>query len=168
MRLVPFILILFASVIALPSCKVSYSMSGANTGALKTVSVDYFQNRAALAPPVLSQYITEELKDLCERQTNMNLVSGTGEAHFEGEIIAYSTRPMAISGGDQVELTRFTVGIRVRYINALDDEWSFEDTFSRYRDYESSQSFEGVKATLTEEIIEEITEDIFNRAFVNW
>ena len=143
-------------------------MSGANTGTLKTVSVDYFQNRAALAPPVLSQYLTEELKDLCERQTNMNLVTGTGDAHFEGEITAYSTRPMAIAGGDQVELTRFTIGIRVRYTNGMDDEWSFENTFSQYRDYESSQSFESVKNALTEEIIEDITEDIFNRAFVNW
>jgi hypothetical protein len=143
-------------------------MSGANTGTLKTVSVDYFANRAALAPPTLSQYFTEEMKDLCERQTNLNLVSGTGDAHFEGEITAYSTRPMAISGGDQVELTRFTIGIRVRYTNIMDDEWSFENTFSQYRDYESKLSFEAVRAELTEEIIEEIAEDIFNRAFVNW
>jgi len=168
MRIISLILVLAISVFLMQSCKVSYSMSGANTGTLKTVSVDYFNNRAALAPPVLSQFVTEEMKDLCERQTNMNLVSGTGEAHFDGEITAYSTRPMAISGGDQVELTRFTIGIRVRYTNALDDEWSFEETFSQYRDFESNQSFESVQNTLTEEIIEEITEDIFNRAFVNW
>ena len=168
MRVISLILVLAFSVLVMQSCKVSYSMSGANTGTLKTVSVDYFNNRAALAPPVLSQYVTEELKDLCERQTNMNLVSGTGDAHFEGEIIAYSTRPMAISGGDQVELSRFTIGIRVRYTNGMDDEWSFEETFSQYRDFESNQNFESVATTLTEEIIEEIAEDIFNRAFVNW
>ncbi len=168
MRIISFLLALAFSVLVMQSCKVSYSMSGANTGILKTVSVDYFNNRAALAPPIMSQYVTEELKDLCERQTNMNLVSGTGEAHFEGEITAYSTRPMAISGGDQVELTRFTIGIRVRYINGLDDEWSFEETFSQYRDFESNQNFESVATSLTEDIIEDITEDIFNRAFVNW
>jgi hypothetical protein len=143
-------------------------MSGANTGVLETVSVAYFQNRAALAPPTLSQYLTEEFRDLCERQTNLVLVSGTGDAHFEGEITAYSTRPMAISGGDKEQLTRFTIGIRVRYTNSQDDEWSFEKTFSQYRDYESNQNFESVKAGLTEEIIEDITEDIFNAAFVNW
>jgi len=168
MRIIPFILFLAASVLVIPSCKISYSMSGANTGVLKTVSVDYFQNRAALAPPVLAQFVTEELKDLCERQTNMNLMTGTGDAHFEGEITAYSTRPMAISGGDQVELTRFTISIRVRYTNALDDEWSFENTFSQYRDYDSKQNFESVKVDLTEAVIEDIMEDIFNQAFVNW
>ena len=153
---------------ALTSCKISYSLSGANTGTLKTVSVDYFQNRAALAPPILNQFFTEELRDLCERQTNLNLVTGPGDAHFEGEITAYSTRPMAISGADQVELTRFTIGIRVRFINILNDELSFEETFSQYRDFESKLAFESIQADLTEQIIEDITEDIFNRAFVNW
>ncbi|HEC43118.1 MAG TPA: hypothetical protein ENI20_09850 [Bacteroides sp.] len=162
--------LIFVALMALivTSCKMSYSFSGASTGTLETVSVNYLQNRAALAPPVLSQFVTEELRDLCERQTNMNLVTGPGDAHFEGEITAYSTRPMAIGGADQVELTRFTIGIRIRFININDDELSFEETFSQFRDYESGQSFESIQAALTELIIEDITEDIFNRAFVNW
>lgn len=167
MRHHSFLLILLFPLLS-GSCKISYSFSGANTGALSTVSVQYFQNRAALAPPTLSQYFSEEYRDLCERQTNMELVNGTGDAHFEGEITVYSTRAMAISGTDRAALTRFTIGIRVRYTNALDDELSFDQTFSQYRDFESNLSFESVKADLTEEIIEEIAEDIFNKAFVNW
>jgi len=166
MRIIPIILLTVFS-LTMTSCKVKYSLSGASTGGLETVSVAYFQSRAALAPPTLSQYFTEEFKDLCERQTNMNLVSGTGDAHFEGEIMVFSIRPMAISR-DQVELTRFTIGIRVRFINIQDDELSFEETFSQYRDFESKLAFESVQAELTEEIIEDIAEDIFNRAFVNW
>ncbi len=150
------------------SCKISYSLSGASTGNLKTVSVAYFQNRAALAPPILSQYFTEQMRDMVERQTNLILVNGVGDAHFEGEIMVYSTRPMAISGADRVELTRFTIGIRVRYTNIMDDELSFEDTFSQFRDFESQLPFESVQADLSEQIIEDISEDIFNRAFVNW
>ena len=168
MRIFYSILLITAVSLLMTSCKISYSLSGASTGQLKTVSVAYFQNRAALAPPVLSQYFTEEMRDLCEKQTNLNLVTGAGDAHFEGEITAYSTRPMAISGAEQVELTRFTIGIKVRYSNIQDDELSFEDIFSHYRDFESQKVFESVQADLTEEILEDITEDIFNRAFVNW
>ena len=167
MRILPIVLLALIAWI-MTSCRISYSFSGASTGQLETVSVNYLQNRAALAPPVLSQFVTEELRDLCERQTNMNLVTGPGDAHFEGEITAYSTRPMAIGGAEQVELTRFTIGIRVRFININDDELSFEETFSQFRDYESKLSFESIQAELTDVIIEDITEDIFNRAFVNW
>ncbi len=168
MRIFPIILLLAGFSCSLSSCRISYSMSGANTETLKTVSVAYFQNRAALAPPVLSQFVTEELRDLCERQTNLNLVNGIGDAHFEGEITVYSTRPMAISSQDQSELTRFTIGIRIRYTNNQDDQLNFEETFSQYRDFESKLAFESVQSDLTDEIIEDITEDIFNRAFVNW
>ncbi len=149
------------------SCKVKYSFSGANTGVLETVSIDFFQNRSALAPPVLGRYITEEFRDLCERQTNLTLITGPGDAHFEGEITIYSTRAMAISA-DQAALTRFTIGVKVSYTNNLDPELSFDQTFSQYRDYESSLQFESVKSELTDAIVEEINEDIFNRAFVNW
>ena len=75
---------------------------------------------------------------------------------------------MAISGNDQAALTRFTIGVKVSYTNNLDPDLSFEETFSQYRDYESSQQFESVRSELTEAIIEEINQDIFNRAFVNW
>ena len=149
------------------SCKVKYSFSGANTGVLETVSIDFFQNRSALAPPVLGRYITEEFRDLCERQTNLTLITGPGDAHFEGEISVYSTRAMAISA-DQAALTRFTIGVKVSYTNNLDPDLSFDQTFSQYRDYESSLQFESVKSELTDAIVEEINEDIFNRAFVNW
>ena len=168
MRIITSIFLYIGISVIMTSCRISYSMSGANTGTLKTVSVSYFQNRAALAPPTLSQYFTDELRDLSQKQTNLNLVSGTGDAHFEGEIMVYSTRPMAISGGDRVELTRFTIGIKVRYTNAVDDELSFEETFSQYRDFESNLSFESIQADLSEQIVEDIREDIFNRAFVNW
>lgn len=149
------------------SCKVKYSFSGANTGVLATVSVNFFQNRTALAPPALGRGITEEFRDLCERQTNLTLISGTGDAHFEGEITIYTTRPMAISE-EQAALTRFTIGVKVSYTNNLDSELSFDQTFSQYRDYESSLQFESVRSELTTAIIEDINQDIFNRAFVNW
>jgi len=168
MRIITSILLVIGLSAIMTSCRISYSMSGANTGTLKSVSVAYFMNRAALAPPVLSQYFTDALRDLCERQTNLNLISGTGDAHFEGEITVYSTRPMAISGAERVELTRFTIGIKVRYTNILDDELSFEETFSQYRDFESALSFESIQTDLSEQILEDISEDIFNRSFVNW
>ena len=159
-------LLVFLALLA-TSCKVKYSFSGANTGVLETVSVDFFQNRTALAPPVLGQFITEQFRDLCERQTNLTLISGPGDAHFQGEITVYTTRAMAISA-DQAALTRFTIGVKVSYTNNLDPDISFDETFSQYRDYESSLQFESVKSELTDAIIEEINEDIFNRAFVNW
>jgi len=152
----------------LDSCKVSYSFSGANTGNLETVSVQYFPNRASIVKPTLNQYFTDELRDICQRQTSMKIVSDLGQANFEGEITTYSTRPVAISGSEQASLNRFSISIRVKYTNSLDPDLNFDQTFTHYEDYDSSQSLDAVEGELTELIIERIVEDIFNRAFVNW
>ena len=59
------ILILISYVLILVSgCKTHYSFSGASIPPeAKTVSVEYFQNNASLAPPTLSQTFTEALRD---------------------------------------------------------------------------------------------------------
>ena len=156
-------------IVILQGCKVSYSFTGASTGNLETVSVQYFVDRSNLAPPNLSQTVTDELKDMIQRQTKLILINGLAEANFEGEIRIYDgQRPVAISGDDVASLNRFTIAVKVKYSNSLDSELDFEETFSQYQDYDSKRSFQDVESELAEDIIDQIIEDIFNRAFVNW
>jgi hypothetical protein len=161
--------ILIASVfITMPGCKVSYSFSGASTTGLSTVSIQYFQNRASLVQPGLSQNLTDALIDKCKAQTNLNVVNGLGDANFEGEISDYNTKPLTVSADATAAMNRFTITVKVKFTNSADPDMSFEQSFSRYEDYNSSLDLSQVEAELSENIIEMIVEDIFNRAFVNW
>jgi len=163
-----FILLLFFLTSAV-SCKVNYSFSGASTGNLNTVAVQYFQDRSNLAPPTLAQTFTDELKDFIQRQTKLTLINGAADANFEGEIRIYDgQRPVAISGDDLATLNRFTIAVRIKYTNAKDPEQSFQETFTHYQDYDSKSSFQEVESELIETIVKQIIEDVFNRAFVNW
>jgi len=97
------------------------------------------------------------------------MINGLAEANFEGEIRTYDgQRPVAISGDDIASLNRFTISVKIKYTNTQNQDLSFEETFSQYQDYDSRQSFQEVESELTEQIIEQLVEDIFNRAFVNW
>jgi len=155
--------------VILQSCKVTYSFSGASTGNLETASVQYFVDRSNLAPPNLPQFVTDELKDVIQRQTSLTLINGLAEANFEGEVRIYDgQRPVAISGDDVATLNRFTIAVKVKYSNSQDPDMNFEETFSQYQDYDSKRSFQDVESELSEDIIKQIIEDIFNRAFVNW
>ena len=158
---------LFAS---LAGCKVSYSFTGASISPeIKTISVQYFPNRSrGVVNPTLSQDFTDALKDRFKAQTSLELINGIGDVNFEGEITNYSTQHMAINGTERAALTRFIISIRVKYSNIIDPEGNFEATFSRYEDFESSIDFSSVEVDLGEKILDQITEDVFNRAFVNW
>ena len=164
-----YIISLLPVFILLSGCSVKYSFSGASISAgVKTFSVQYFQNRAPLVQPGLSQYITTELMDKCKSQTSLKFVTGVGDASFEGEITDYYTRPTTVAADAQAAVNRFTITVRVKFTNVVDPDYSFDKSFSRYADYNSSLDLSAVEQDLSRKIVEEIIEDIFNAAFVNW
>ena len=160
--------IFIASVVLFYSCKVTYSFSGATTQGLKTVSIQYFQNRAPVVQPGLSQAITDALIDKCKSQTSLKYTTSLGDANFDGEISDYNTRPMTVAADAQAATNRFTISVKVKFTNSFDPTLSFEQTFSRYEDYSSNLDLSAVEQDLSNKIVEMLVEDIFNQAFVNW
>ena len=152
----------------LNSCGI-YSFTGASIPAeAKTVSVQYFNNKAATVQPTLSQVFTERLKDMFLEQTNLILNENEGDLAFSGYISKYQIKPMAIKANETAGQNRLTIAVKVIYKNSLDSENNFEQTFSRYHDYDSAENISDIENTLIEEITNELVEDVFNKAFVNW
>ena len=152
----------------LVSCGI-YSFTGASIPSeAKTVSVQYFNNKAATVQPSLSQVFTERLKDMFLEQTNLTLSENESDLSFSGYISKYQIKPMAIKANETAGKNRLTIAVKVTYNNSLDSENNFEHTFSRYRDYDSAQNISDIESTLIEEITNELAEDVFNKAFVNW
>lgn len=162
-------LLLTALCLLAVSCKVNYSFSGASVSPdVKTVSIQYFKNSASLAKPTLSQSLTEALKDIFTSQTNLGIVTNSGDLNFEGEIVNYSTAPAAIQSNDLAALNRLTITIRVKFVNLKDEKKNFETTFSRFADFKTSQNFSSVQNQLEQEINQQLVQDIFNKAMINW
>ena len=146
-----------------------YSFTGASIPAeAKTISVEYFPNHAQLVNPLLSDNFTTALRDAMTNQTTLDMVESGGDLAFEGEITDYKTNPVAITSGQTAAMNRLTVTVKVRFSNRIDDTKDFEQTFSRYEDYPSDQDLNSVQESLTSTIIEQLVEDIFNKALVNW
>jgi hypothetical protein len=149
--------------------KIKYSFTGASIPVeAKTISVATFQNRASLVVPGLTQTLTDALIDMCRAQTNLDMATSGGDLSFEGEITDYKTQPLTVSGDEQAAMNRFSISVRIRYVNSFNADQSFDQTFTRYQDYSSTLNLSDVEASLTEEIVKMLIEDIFNRAFVNW
>ena len=149
------------------SCGI-YSFSGASIPAeAKTVSVAYFPTHAQLVNPLLSNNLTNALRDAMTNQTTLDMVESGGDIAFEGEITDYKTTPVAITG-QTAAMNRLTVTVNVRFSNRLDESKDFESSFSRYEDYPSDQDLNSVQESLTAIIVDQLVEDIFNKALVNW
>jgi hypothetical protein len=154
---------------AITACKVSYSFTGASISPqVKTISIQYFQNRASLVQPGLSQNLTDALIDKCKAQTKLSFINGIGDVNFEGEITDYNTRPLTVAADQLAAMNRFTISIKVKFTNSIDPDLSYEKNFSRYEDYDSNLDLSQVEKTLVDKIIDLLVEDVFNEAFVNW
>lgn len=160
--------ILFSVVILMGGCGV-YSFTGASVPPeAKTVSIMLFPNKAQLVQPSLSQTFTNALRDKFTAQTSLSNVPRGGDLHFEGEITGYATEPVAITGEQTAAQIRLKITVNVRYTSKYSPKDNFESSFSRYRDYNSNLNLSAVEANLISQITEELVEDIFNKAVVNW
>lgn len=146
-----------------------YSFSGASLDPKdKTVNVKFFPNRAAIINPNLSQLFTEKLKDKFASQTKLSLVDFNGDLSFEGEITDYNTKPVGVTANEQAEQNRLTITVHVKYTSINNPKFNFDTSFSRYADYESSKLLTDVEDELSEQIVAELIDDIFNKSVVNW
>ena len=154
--------------LCLHSCGI-YTFSGASIPAeAKTVSVQYFPNNAQLVNPLLSNTLTNALNDMFVNQTTLQSVAQNGDLALEGEITGYSTSPIAITGDQTAAMNRLTVTVNVRFTNKYDESKDFEQKFSQYQDYPSNQDLSSVQDVLVEQIVEDLCQDIFNKAGVHW
>jgi hypothetical protein len=151
------------------SCGI-YSPYGAQTGGARTFSVDYFTPVASLASPAVAQRFTEALKDVVQRQSTLRWESTGGELHFSGRIVGYEVTTSAVSGGESETATqnRLTVQVQVVYNNALDAELNFERTFSKFADFPADRNLFDVEEELTEQINEQLVQEVFNASLGNW
>ncbi len=156
--------------LVLSGCKISYSLSGTSISPdVKTFSVQDFPNRAPLYIPSLSQAFSEKLKDKILSQTSLQLVtSGVGDLDYAGEITGYSIAPIAVTGNETAAQNRLTITIKVDYTNTKDPKQDFSKSFSNFEDFDSTQSIETIEAELIDQILEKITEDIFNNSVASW
>ena len=163
-----FYLVVLLSCCLLNSCGI-YTFSGASIPAeAKTVSVQYFPNNAQLVNPLLSTTLTNALNDIFVNQTTLQSVAQNGDLALEGEITGYTTTPIAITGNQTAAMNRLTVTVNVRFTNKYDETKNFEQRFSQYQDYPSGQDLSSVQDVLVETIVEDLCQDIFNKAVVNW
>jgi hypothetical protein len=147
------------------SCRIS--LNAGDAGNAKTISVAFFNNNASLVQPTLSQSFTEDLRNFFQTQSRLSLVPKSGDLQIQGSITDYRVSPVGISNNAAAS-NRLTIVVKVSFSNKLDPEKDFEQSFSRFADFPASQNLSSVEQDLIKEINQQLAQDIFNKALINW
>jgi len=144
-----------------------YSLSGISIENEETIRIDYFPNKSRLVSPILSPVFTEKLQQKFVNESPLELVEQNADLIIDGSITGYSVNPAASGGGDQAQLNRLTIEVLVNFKNTLkDEEWT--QKFRRYEDFEQNETLTDVEEVLIDIIAQQLVDDIFNKALVNW
>ena len=164
------LLTLFMAFVSLPGCRISVKMNGSalDYNIYKTISVSEFPIRAALVYPPLQQTFENALLDYISRNTRLQTTDGTGDLQLEGEITGYNLTPQAVTENAIASMTRLTISVRVKYIDNKEEGKDVDQTFSAYRDFDSSLMLNDVQDDLCQQISKELVELIFNATLGNW
>lgn len=138
---------------------------------MKTVNVSFFENNAPLVIPDMASKFTEGLKTRIRNQSRLSITATNSDAVFSGNITNYDIRPVAIQDSKQptAGANRMTIRVNVKYTNNKDPKASFEESFERFQDFKlNGQSLQAVEPGYIKTVLDQLTEDIFNRAFANW
>ena len=162
-------LILAAATCLVAGCGI-YSFSGTSIQPdVKTVTIDLFKYTALKVNPSLANDLTEGMRSKFRRMTKLEQVDTDGDLEIIGEISGYDVRAQAITADEVAAQNRLTVTVKVSFHNRKYPEDDFENkSFSAYGDYDSTNSLDAVESGLCKDIIDKLTEDIFNATVAQW
>ena len=148
---------------------VKYSFSGTSIQPdVKTVTINYFEYKALKVNPTLSNDLTEAMKDKFRKLTKLEQVDMDGDLELSGTVTGYEVRAAAVTANEVAAMNRLTVNVSLKFTNRKYPEEDFEKSFSAYSDYDSTNSLDAVEASLCEEIVEKLAEDMFNASVAQW
>lgn len=163
------IIVIIITVTTVISCSINYSFTGASISPeVKTYSVTNFPNTATFVAPMLSPTFSLALMEKMARSTSLSQINSDGDMSFEGEIVDYTSSPIAVTGDEYASQNRLTITVRVKFVNRFEEKNNFDKRFSAFADYDSNSMLQSVEPTLIPEIVDKLVTDIFNEAASNW
>ena len=159
----PIILLLFVCY----GCGV-YSFTGASIEG-KTLNMHVLENRARNVVPILSPTLTTKIRSRILTQTGLSPVTAeNADYDISGTITTYEVTVSGVQDIQKASQNRLTIAVNIIFKNKLNDKADFNQTFTRFADFSATQTLQSVETKLIEDIGNQLADDIFNKAFVNW
>ncbi|MBQ8361169.1 MAG: LptE family protein [Bacteroidaceae bacterium] len=162
--------LLMVMCVLMTACSISYKFnaSSINYDKVKTITIEDFANRASYVWGPMASMFNTELQDIFVQQTRLQQVKRGGDLSLSGEIVAYDQYNKSISAEGYSSVVELKMVVNVRFTNNTNHAEDFERTFSATCEYDATQQLTAVQEELVTQMIDEITEQIFNATVANW
>jgi hypothetical protein len=134
---------------------------------IKTIKIGFIENKARIVNPQLSPQLTDKLQQKIVNQTRLSRTNNDdANLQIAGYISDYSVITTGVSA-QQAATNRLTVSVHITLKNTVDNKTDEFDV-SRSFDFSANLSLQQAEASLNEEILRNMADEIFNKIFSNW
>lgn len=156
--------------LVLASCTVSYKFNGASIdySKTKTIEIADFPIRSSYVWAPMGSIFNNQLKDIFANHTRLIQVRRNGDMKIEGEITQYSQRNKSVTSEGTSAQAELSMMVNVRFTNNANHNEDFEQQFTATASFETTQSFTAVQEELVTQMVEDLTDQIFNATVANW
>lgn len=150
------------------ACKVQYKFNEVSIPPeIKTVRVQYIENKARYNNSQLSPQLTDKLRQKIVNQTKLTQITGEADYDITGYISQYDVTTSGISD-QKVATNRLTVGVNITVTDNKTKQEPKTFSISRNFDFSATLTLQAAEQRLNDEMIRSLVDDIFNRIFSNW
>ena len=135
---------------------------------VKTIKIGFIENKARYVNPQLAPLLTDKIQQKIISQTKLTRTN-SDDAHYQifATITNYDPTQTVGVSEKQASTNRLTVTVHVLLKKTLDNKEQEFDV-SRNFDFSANLSLSQAEAQLMEDIVRNISDDIFNQIFSNW
>ncbi len=135
---------------------------------IKTVKIGFIENKARYVNPQLAPLLTDKLQQKIIGQTKLTRTN-SDDAHYQiyATITNYDPTQTVGVSAQQATTNRLTVTVHVILKKTLDNKEQEFDV-SRNFDFSANLTLNQAEGQLMDDIVRNITDDIFNQIFSNW
>jgi hypothetical protein len=155
------------SLSSLSSCGVYRFQDISIPDSIKTVKINFIENKAPYINPQLSPRLTDRLRQKIVSQTRLSQTNNdNADWIVNGTITNYSFSTSGIA--NQREATnRLTVSVHL-VVNKQKSDETKEYDVSRNFEFSANKSIQQAEAELGDGLVKGLVDDIFNRIFSDW
>jgi hypothetical protein len=165
------VICLFSLCLAVQACKVYSFKDVSIPPEVKTIRIGFIENRARYVDPQLSPQLTDKFKQKISNQTKLTQIQSDADYDVSAFVAEYNVSTAGVSN-QTASINRLTVTVHLALKNRLTDQKlgtpDFETDITRVFDFPATSNLTEAEATLTPQIVQQMTDDMFNRLFSNW
>src|SRR3989339_25400 len=135
---------------------------------VKTVKIGFIENRARYVNPQLSPKLTDKIQSKITGQTKLTRTNNDDADYvINGAITNYDPSQTVGVSAQQASTNRLTVTVHIILRKTLENKVEEFDV-SRSFDFSANLTLQQAEGQLLDEVVRNLTDEIFNRIFNNW